>query len=92
MSKNGVREGGIWMAGCCAGAGVGAGMMACSCDGKMAGCWVGGGVGAGMVVCSSDGVEVMMAGCLVVMAGWEGASSWECGAGGGGGGGGASNS
>ena len=66
------------MAGCWAGAGVGAGMMA--------GCWVSAGVGAGMVVCNSDGVEVM-AGCLVVMAG----SSWERGAGGGGRGG-ASNS
>ena len=64
MSKNGVREGGIWMAGCWAGAGVAAGMMACSCDGMMAGCWVSAGVGAGMVVCSSDGIEVM-AGCLV---------------------------
>ena len=42
MSKNGVREGGICMAGCWAGAGVAAGMMACSSDGAgvmMAGSW-----------------------------------------------------
>ena len=65
-------------------AGVAAGMMACSSDGMMAGCWVSAGVGAGMVVCSCDGAEVM-AGCFVLMVGWEGGSSWERGAGGGGG-------
>ena len=82
MSKNGVREGGILMAGCCASAGVAAGMVVCSSDGMMAGCWVSAGVGAGMVVCSCDGAEVM-AGCFVLMVGWEGGSSWERGAGGG---------